>query len=707
VNDDVVRFADAVEARLEAEGLVLTMGGEPTYIPAQPVAPEWNREALGPEKLGYARRLASRLLAKRYRGGVVMQVFGKQYPGEPLPRWVVLALHRDDGVPLWSHPEMLLLDDVRGPNTDADGLRLMEAIAGELGFGAQVLPCIEEEGTAGSPRGWVLPLDQKEGRWVSGAWPYSASSPVVLAPGKSPIGLRLPLGELGDRHLRRAFTVEVTDGGLHLFIPPLEFEAFEALLRLIERVSADLDARGLVICGYRPEGAKGVTSLGLAADPGVLEVNLPPTRRWRDYDEVLQSVTREAAREGLHTTRLHLNGQVQGTGGGAHVLFGGPSVDENPFFDRPDLLASMIRYWQRHPALSYVFSGQYVGPGSQAPRADETLLGKLYELETACFGVDALKAPPDRDFLDRLFRNLMNDSGGNTHRSEICLDKLWNFDSPAGLQGLIELRAFETLPDVNLQSLAALFVRAVLAMLALEPRRGSLVRHGPRLYDAFMLPTLLREDVAEICRDLQAAGLDFDPRWFGPLFEQRFPILGRLAAGNGEVLVRQALEPWPLLAEIADGGTTSRVVDNSTDRIEISVSDPAALAGVRIVVNGVRLALRDVADVRVAGVRYKSADGWPAFHPHIPVQAPIQIALVDAMDSVIAASRYYFWNPDRPVYESRPADLEEALGRQRARWRSSDALRGTKLIAVDPVYAEESTYTLDLRRQAGAVGGFG
>lgn len=702
MREDVARLSDAVEARLEAEGLTLTMGGEPTYVPAEPDAPEWNQAALGPAKLGYARRLAARLLAERYPGGVVMQVYGKQYPGEALPRWVVLTLHREEGAPLWSHPEMLLLDDVPGLNDDADAGQLMGAIADHLALGAFVLPSFEQD-SADSIRGWVLPLDWSDEGWVSDAWPFSESDPLRLTPGKSPTGLRLPLAKLAEDRLRRALTVEVTDGGLHVFIPPLDFDAFATLLRVVEDVASSSGVRGLVICGYRPSDAEGVTSLGLAADPGVLEANLPPSRTWRAYDETLAAITKAAAQEGLFTTRLHLNGQIQGTGGGAHVLFGGPTVDANPFFARPDLLASVIRYWQRHPALSYAFSGQYVGPGSQAPRSDETLTGRLYELETACLGVDSLKVLPDRDFLDRLFRNLMTDSGGNTHRAELCLDKLWNFDSPTGLQGLLELRAFETTPHVAQQSLAALFVRSILAMLAGAPCRAPLLRHGARLHDAFMLPSVLRRDLAEICADLQATGLGFDPAWFEPLLEHRFPVLGRLAVGKGELTVRQALEPWPLMAEIADGGTTSRVVDNSTDRIELSFEDPAALGDGSVLVNGVALAFRAVGDDWVAGVRYKSASGWPAFHPHIPVQSPLRIEVIDDSGRLRAASRYHFWNPDAPRYDGRPRDIEDAKARAGKRWKLPEIEKGATRTAIAPQYFDEFEYTLDLRRQYGSA----
>lgn len=694
--------AEAVESALEKQGLRLTLGGEPTFIPEHPEGGEWNHDAMGPQKLGYARKLAARLLREGYPGGLVMQVFGKQYPDEPLPRWVVLLLHRDDDVPLWNHPEMLLLDGAKGSNTAANARELTAALAAELGLTNFVLPCIEKDEPAWPPRGWVLPLDRVDDDWVSDAWPYTHDEPVVLTPGLSPLGLRLPLGELGDRNLRRALTVEVTGGALHVFIPPLELDAFAALVRVIERAALARGVSDLVLCGYRPAAVPDIMTLGLAADPGVLEVNLPPSSSWASYDRVLCEITQAAAAEGLVTTRLHLNGQVQGTGGGAHVLFGGPSVDDNPFFERPALLSSIIRYWQRHPALSYFFSGQYVGPGSQAPRADETLMTKLYELETACLGADVADSTADRGFLDRTFRNLLTDSAGNMHLAEISVDKLWNYDSPTGLQGLIELRAFQTMPRVEDQSICALLVRAVVAMLAASPCVGPFVRHGPALHDRYMLPAGLWEDLAEVCADLRAAGLPFELDWLRPIRDVRFPVLGRLELEGGQVLVRQALEPWPLMAETGSGGPTSRVVDNSTDRIELSLSDSALADVGTITAGGVALRFSELGGSLVAGVRYKAASGWPALHPHVPVQSPLRIEALSGDDVVLASARYFFWNPDGPRYEGRPRDFQEARRRREARFKPDAKRVGHRERPGTPAYFEESFHTLDLRRQPGS-----
>lgn len=692
-------FAEQVEAKLRGTGLKVTMGGEPTYIPEHPEGPEWSNAAMGPEKLGYARRVSARLLKELYPGGLVMQVFGKQYPGEPLPRWVVLNMFREDGVAMWGHPELFLLDDEEGPNDAVAARKLVAAIASELELREYVIPCIEEGGDVDEPRGWALPLDRSEDDWVSDRWPHSHDDPVVLVAGQSPLGLRLPLGKLPPDRLRRALTVEETDGALHVFIPPLEFESFHALIRVVERAAVARRCRGLVLCGYRPTGATGTTFVGFAADPGVLEVNLPPSNTWADYDQTLRSITAACIEEGLVTTRLHLNGGIQGTGGGAHVLFGGPTLDENPFFERPQLLSGMIRYWQRHPVLSYFFSGQYVGPGSQAPRADETLLGKLYELETACLGIDAANGKPDRGILDRTFRNLLTDSSGNMHLAELSIDKLWNFDSPTGLQGLVELRAFETMPRLEDQSLCALFVRAIVAMLAERPCTEPLARHGAKLHDRFMLPAALEEDLGRVCDDLESVGLRADRGWFDAIMESRFPVLGRLELDGGQVVVRQALEPWPLMAEMASGGPTSRMVDNSTDRIEVSLSDRDLLESFRVLVNGVSLRFFEIGGALVAGVRYKAAAGWPALHPHVPIHSPLSIEVVDRSGAVVAGAQYHYWNPHGPRYECAPRSFEEAAARRFERWRPIAETREVRSPCA-PVYSDDSYYTLDLRRQA-------
>ena len=291
----------------------------------------------------------------------------------------------------------------------------------------------------------------------------------------------------------------------------------------------------------------------------------------------------------------------------------------------------------------------------------------------------------------------MTDSGGNTHRAEICLDKLWNHDSPTGLQGLVELRAFETMPSVEHQSLAALFIRAIVAKLLDQPCRADLKRFRESLHDLYLLPAGLWLDVGRVCDDLERAGLPFERAWLAPILAQRFPVLGMLPFAGGDVVVRQALEPWPLMAEMSNGGATSRMVDNSTDRVEISIA--GELGDHRIAVDGVVVTPRDVEGAPVAAVRYKSADGWPALHPHIPVQSPLTFQVIDRDDTVIAAARYHHWKPDGSVYEAPPTTLDQARVRRRARWIPMPESRGRTRRTSEGHYSAESHHTLDLRWQ--------
>lgn len=687
-------LADQVEALLEKRGLRLTMGGEPTYIPDQPEGIEWSTSAIGPEKLGYARRMTAKLIQRTFPGGLVMQVFGKQYPGEPLPRWNLLTLQRKAGVPLWTEPKRFLLDDAKGTNTPGNAKKLILALGKALGIEATPLPCTED----GTKKivGWALPLDHVDGTWQTDAWPYGPDQPITLIPGDSPVGLRLPLSQLPAKALRRALTVEVRRGALEVFLPPLDWIGFQAFIGELQALCAALNLRDLVVCGYAPYDTHGeTTGLGLAADPGVLEANLPPCATWREYDAVLQAISKAAHAVGLVQTKRALNGVIRGTGGGAHLAFGGPSPEENPFFNQPGLLPSVLRYWQRHPALSYLFTGQYVGAGCQAPRVDEGARHALYELEVACEGLDALHQQPSREMLDQFFRNLLTDPGGNTHRAEICFDKFWNFAAPNGKLGILELRAFETLPEAATMSEVALLVRAVIAMLAKRPCRQKLRRWGPALHDKFFLPAVLMDNLATIARDLRHAGLDFNPESLRPVMDFRCPVLGTLDIPGGTLEVRQALEAWPLMAEESRGEATVRVVDNSTDRLQFTLSDPALAERGQLVVGGVALPWRQADGRAVIGARYKCASAYPALHPHVAIQSPLLIQWV--CKGKVTAARYHYWNPHGPAYDGPPRTDREAQKRREERWEPLPASAPPRHALAAPT-APEYRWTIDLRQ---------
>lgn len=655
---------------------------------------------MGETKLGYARRMTAELIREVYPGALAMQVFGKWYPGEPLPRWNCMLLHRRAGSPLWPATERLLLDDVDGCNVPETAEALMATVAGQLGLSEYVLAAQDPEDSE-KIAGWVLPLDHTDGQWTSACWPFGADKPLKLFIGDSPVGLRLPLGDLEEGTMRTALTVEVRHGALEIFVPPLDWEGFQALIEFFHQTIGAGDFGDIVFCGYAPKAAgEALLKFGLAADPGVLEVNLPPAASWLEYDAHLRHCAEAAAAVGLQLTKRQLNGSIHGTGGGAHLAFGGPSESANPFLLEPKRIVSMLRYWQHHPALSYLFTGQYVGPGSQAPRVDEGPGHGLYELEVACEGIQSMTVRPDGELLDQFYRNLLTDSSGNTHRTEICFDKFANPSAPNGKWGIIELRAFETFPEIETMSVIGLFIRTILARLFKAPFTEPLKRFGPLLHDRYFLPAFLWEDVQTICADLQAHGFDFQVQWLEPVLKFRCPRVGRLEVSDGHVDVQQAFESFPLMAEESQGANTVRVVDNSSDRLQLTLSDPALLEAADLLVNGVEVPFAEVDGRMICGVRYKCASAYPALHPHVPIQSPLEFEWVDRVSGkTLQAARYHFWNPHAPVYEGRPESPEVAEQRRAERWQPAEDLVGREPYRITPKLSPEYQYTLDLRRQ--------
>lgn len=707
---------DAVEASLARGGVPLTMGGEPTFIPHDPEGPEWNTAALGPTKLDYARRFAKRLIETARPGALILETSGKHYPGEPLPRWAILVQWRSDGVPLWKDSTRLRGDTEAGDHTAKHASVFVTALAKKLSLtAANILPA-HERAAPDAPAGYILPLDHDGETWKSDSWAAALKQDsATLIPGDSLIGLRLPLDSLGEKNLRRALTVEVKNGAVTIFIPPLLLESYVELVGILEDVLVSEDLKGVVLAGYAPSPDPRLPTIGFASDPGVIEVNLAVCENWKTYEHQLAQLYAAASDVGLTARKLQFNGRETGTGGGAHLVFGGPLGLASPFFTFPALLPSVIRYFQHHPALSYAFTGQYMGPSSQAPRIDESTFEALYELEIACQGAEQFGSPQNFALFDLLFRDLLMDRSGNTHRAEISVDKLWNPFAGNGRAGLVELRAFETHPDPAAMSVVALFIRAIFARLAADPLKAPFIRWGGELHDKFFLPSFVWQDLSAICADLRAHGIPFETEWLRPVWEFRFPKLGEFvlnapASGNAApvarvITFRQALEAWPLLGEQPNGGGgTSRCVDASMDRIEVSVSDATVLEQGVLLVNGLPCEFRPLDPTSpdspaAAGVRYRAFFLNPALHPHVPVHAPLLIEWVDKTTfSVLVAARWHVWNPRGVPYSSRPRTTDEAVQRFSERWEVWPHTVGQPRMIPKIDFPPEGRHTLDLRR---------
>ncbi len=604
------------------------------------------------------------------------------------------------------------------------------------------------------PVSYVLPIQvwhtaDRGRRWVTERWALRRDK-LFLVPGDSPAGFRLPMGSMAvvpaidfphvlprdpfaerpalpERSIlmqrrrtvtlaaptppatgpseiagavRTAMAVEPRGDQLCVFMPPVgDAEDYAALIAAIEE-AARVTKLPVHIEGYTPPFDPRLMVVKVTPDPGVIEVNVQPATSWDEAVAITTALYEEAHLTRLSTEKFMLDGRHTGTGGGNHIVLGGPTPADSPFLRRPDLLASIVAYWQNHPSLSYLFSGLFIGPTSQAPRVDEARHESLYELEIALSQIpDPSEGTIAPWLVDRIMRNLLIDVTGNTHRAEICIDKLYSPDSSTGRLGLIEFRSFEMPPHARMSLAQQLLLRALIVKFWEKPYRQKLVRWGTSLHDRFMLPHFVWSDFADVIADLKAAGLHIDLDWFKPHYEFRFPRYGSIEAGDVRLELRQALEPWHVLGEEGAAGGTARYVDSSLERVQVTLQ---GMTGERYTAtcNGRALPLTPtgVAGEAVAGVRYRA--WWPpsALHPTIPTHVPLVIDIVDTWTGrAIAGCRYHVSHPGGRSFEVFPVNSYEAEGRRLARFESHGHTPGRtepRRASVNPDYP----LTLDLRR---------
>ncbi len=492
-------------------------------------------------------------------------------------------------------------------------------------------------------------------------------------------------------------------GVLYVFMPPLQqLEDYLELLSAVEATAAELGVK-IVLEGYPPPRDPRLKMLSVTPDPGVIEVNIHPAHNWRELVQHTEFLYDAAWRSRLSTEKFMLDGRHTGTGGGNHMVMGGATPADSPFLRRPDVLGSLLAYWHNHPSLSYLFSGLFIGPTSQAPRVDEARNDQLRELEIALGEIERNKSvygtamPPW--LVDRTLRNVLIDVTGNTHRSEFCIDKLYSPDSSTGRLGLLELRAFEMPPHARMSIVQQLLLRALVARFWKTPYSASLVRWGTELHDRFLLPHFVQQDFDDVVEDMQRDGYAFASAWFAPHFEFRFPKVGELTAMGVHVTLRNALEPWHVMGEEGAAGGTVRYVDSSLERIELKVT---GLIDTRhcITVNGLTVPLQPTGRVGeyVASVRYRAWSAPSMLHPTIGVQAPLTIDLVDTwMKRAIAGCQYHVAHPGGRNHVTFPVNAYEAESRRLARFFAMGHTSG-QMDAAPAERSLEFPFTLDLRR---------
>ncbi|UZO82362.1 transglutaminase family protein [Aquimarina sp. ERC-38] len=557
--------------------------------------------------------------------------------------------------------------------------------------------------TPGEAEGYVLPLAHYKNQWISNQWKVRRKK-IFLLPGNSPIGLRLPLNSLlvdpeipsipvyepdlfalkealpeitgmtkkkasaidhKTPFVRTALCAEVREGKLYLFLPPIEdIAAFLELLTAIEATASELQIP-ITLEGYAPPKDNRIEVLKITPDPGVIEVNVHPVTSWKALTENTLTLYEEAKKSRLGTEKFLIDGRHTGTGGGNHVTLGGITPADSPLLRKPRLLQRLLTFWQHHPGLSYLFSGAFIGPTSQAPRVDEARLENLYELEIA---FDQIPKDGEIPFwvTDRLFRHMLTDLTGNTHRAEFCIDKLYSPDSSSGRLGILELRAFDMPPHAQMSLMQLLLVRTLVAWLWEHPYEKKLVRWGTQLHDKFLMEHYVKEDIADIVRQLNEAGYPFQLDWFDPFFEFRFPLLGMTKIQAMELELRMAIEPWHVLGEEMAGGATSRYVDSSLERVQVKVTNFTD-ERYSITCNGVKIpmAATETKGTYVGGVRYKAWQPWSALHPTIETDTPLVFDIIDTWNQKsIGGCTYFVAHPGGLSYDKFPVNSYEAESRR-------------------------------------------
>jgi uncharacterized protein (DUF2126 family) len=706
VNPGIDEFDAAVRAHdeaLAAHGCEIWVGAEPTFTDMRSESPEWLTDALGGDKAGRAARLLERLRAAQ-PGAIVLRTLGRQYLGESAPRWSLGLYARRDGVAVWAGPLDPLLT---ATHCEAGQLRAFRSALVDT-LTARGWPAVPFEIDDECPLRLVFRVDGRQPRPDPVQDPLLARSSLHEQSIEAQ-GITDPLAARGDFLV--AFGCRALSGS-DATAPCIELPHFAAVppfldfVACVEQAARRSSLMTLVWRGFPPPVDDSVLWTTLTPDPAVLEINQAPAVDVTAFLAANRELYALAAEEQLAPYRLQYNGSVSDSGGGGQITLGGPSPADSPFFRCPHLLARLIRYLNRHPSLSYWFAPAYVGSASQSPRPDEGVRDAFNELGVALEQLDRVAAP-EPEFIWRCLHAFLVDPSGNTHRSELNVEKLWNpFLPERGCLGLVEFRALRMPRDAETGAAIAALLRAITAMLGEQDRGGGLVDWGATLHDRFALPFYLQRDLDEVLDDLQACGLGLGSPIGRHLRDDPERLIGQAEFAGCVLELQQAVEFWPLLDDVVlHHGGGSRLVDASTTRVQVSLRTDAARAGEladwRLSVAGYEVPLRNARDadgyVRLFGLRYRSFLPWRGLHPGIPAQGPLELVLWQQRSRGCLRATLHEWQPQGKPYPGVPQTLAEAARRRHERL-VVEHLPDSGVPPRPAPPAALSEYCLDLRR---------
>jgi uncharacterized protein (DUF2126 family) len=706
--DQAIRSHDELIKRRD---LAIWIGAEPTFTDRASEAPEWLHNALGPTKETRARQMLAQALGQT-PGTAILRTLGRQYSKEDRPRWSLGLYRRRDGQAVWSGPPDPLLDSTPIALPAGQLEDFWEQLAQQLGtygwpallFAVETYPELRI-----AFRRDRLPLLANPER-----------DPRLARP--SPHGQAIPpQGPCDELAEQGTFLLGIgwpgPEQGLEAVAAPCvelpacpDGEMFQQLLAAIGAAANAAGLPALILTGFPPPVDASVAWTTLTPDPAVVETNMAPAADVVTFLDETRAWFTAATAAGLAPYRLHYNGQITDSGGGGQLTLGGINPDRSPFLSHPQLLPALLAYFNRHPALSFYFAGDFVGSSSQAPRPDERT-ADIFEEMALALALLKRQPNPTPELLWQSLSPFLADPAGNPHRAEINIEKLWNPYLPGrGQLGLVEFRAFRmpSTPE-RLATLAAL-LRAIAAMLAQTSDYPEPIHWGRELHDRFALPYYLRADLWEVLDELASAGLGLGQALIAELLDDSYHWLTEATFGGCRLTVRRGLEFWPLLGDaLTQEHGHSRLVDASSTRLEISLrADPDSgtehpdLADWQLTVNGYRLPLRREDEIdgetRVYGLRYRRFKPWTGLHPTLEAQGPIELLLSHPRQPGALRLTLHEWRPQGGGYDGLPRDLAEATFRRAERFVTERLETAPTAPPLEPPPTALTPYTFDLRR---------